>query len=762
MRALDLVTGSDRSADVLEGHACRLEGERGSLASFVVKGGSPGATYAISVLADLTTGDRLEERLELAVDPSPFAKMDPLKIVQQPRTPETGDREMCGRFTYPGAGVPNSQRRLNATGRGKGDRRRIAVKALDLDDDAPPVWPHEVDEAGAEKKSLPVSKIVMTRGHLIRGRIARAEDVVRDGLRNEKRDDQDDLKPILVVPHPDGSDRYAVVRGRGEHRVAAAHLANPKGDVPVVVGKCATCAAKQLDSTPGHGAEWRPPGGVDDDKARADREKKRQREMDRLARLIGQGLKAAQKPSRRGSRILPKIRQSARRAGGGTPEMQTKIREIHDSFAATGESYGTTRTTRMKKMDHGNRYRDLGSDAKREAGKGKNPPSWAVDEATWEKATAAASKTYDENDTAFWPALVLIYENMGGKINGKTKKSDDDGGEGDAVKIEKREMGLSTSELRSKLSEAVRAKVGAGAYIVEIYPDTQYVVAEKRAGYDGIPLDSSNKLCRIEYEIGDDDEVTLGDPENVELDYVPMEKGDGDDDVKTATRIVEKAYVAVADPRLDGDMTHAIRGLEPGEALALQKALVGSVMSRSRISQDETDLFFEASSEDARGKSILVKTSMTVEEEVPAEDEGDAQVGDVPILKSGGEFLSGTDALAKAAKKGLLTAIVYSPSDPERPEPDLQGEWATAEDIEEAAHNYLAKTGGRIKIQHGKSAPNERVVESWIQPNDWQVGKKLVKAGTWLMTIKLSEETKKAFEAGKLRGLSMGGTATRV
>ena len=38
-----------------------------------------------------------------------------------------------------------------------------------------------------------------------------------------------------------------------------------------------------------------------------------------------------------------------------------------------------------------------------------------VDEAKWNKAKEAASKSYKESDKAYWPTVETIYENMGGK-----------------------------------------------------------------------------------------------------------------------------------------------------------------------------------------------------------------------------------------------------------------------------------------------------------------------------------------------------------
>lgn len=50
---------------------------------------------------------------------------------------------------------------------------------------------------------------------------------------------------------------------------------------------------------------------------------------------------------------------------------------------------------------------------------GENPAAWVGDEDVWEKAKAAADKTYDREDEAYWPSVVTIYRNMGGTVVGK-------------------------------------------------------------------------------------------------------------------------------------------------------------------------------------------------------------------------------------------------------------------------------------------------------------------------------------------------------
>lgn len=51
-------------------------------------------------------------------------------------------------------------------------------------------------------------------------------------------------------------------------------------------------------------------------------------------------------------------------------------------------------------------------------------PSWVRDEATWEKAKAAARKQYpDAEDDKFYAIVTSIYKKMGGKIGGSMSKA---------------------------------------------------------------------------------------------------------------------------------------------------------------------------------------------------------------------------------------------------------------------------------------------------------------------------------------------------
>lgn len=116
----------------------------------------------------------------------------------------------------------------------------------------------------------------------------------------------------------------------------------------------------------------------------------------------------------------------------------------------------------------------------------------------------------------------------------------------------------------------------------------------------------------------------------------------------------------------------------------------------------------------------------------------------VPILKTEEE-------------KQLVTGVVYEP-DVE----DSHGDIMTAEEIEKAAYTFM-ENYQHIDKQHDEIAGKGTVVENWIAKSDMTVGEQEVKAGTWLMTVRIDDaETWEEIKKGEVTGFSMGGFGERV
>lgn len=116
---------------------------------------------------------------------------------------------------------------------------------------------------------------------------------------------------------------------------------------------------------------------------------------------------------------------------------------------------------------------------------------------------------------------------------------------------------------------------------------------------------------------------------------------------------------------------------------------------------------------------------------------------EIPIHKMDGE-------------KRLVGGVVYEPDTV-----DAQGDSASEEEIQKAAHNFMidSKTVG---IMHKEDAgPRAKIVESYITPNRMQVGSQFVKRGTWIMVVKILDDGLwDLVKNDKITGFSMGGRAS--
>jgi hypothetical protein len=96
---------------------------------------------------------------------------------------------------------------------------------------------------------------------------------------------------------------------------------------------------------------------------------------------------------------------------------------------------------------------------------------------------------------------------------------------------------------------------------------------------------------------------------------------------------------------------------------------------------------------------------------------------------------------------------------------DLQGDFEFIEDIEKTAHKFMMEARN-IGEMHRKFGGIADPVESWILRDDWRVqnsaGFKVYPKGTWMMTVKISnEDVWKRVVNGELTGFSIGFHGTR-
>lgn len=107
----------------------------------------------------------------------------------------------------------------------------------------------------------------------------------------------------------------------------------------------------------------------------------------------------------------------------------------------------------------------------------------------------------------------------------------------------------------------------------------------------------------------------------------------------------------------------------------------------------------------------------------------------------------------KEDAKQLVYGVVYEPN-----VPDAHNDMMEAEEIEKAAHRFLTDYRN-IDKQHDFQSGYGEVVESYIAPQDFEVGGEVIKKGSWVLVTKADDETWEAIKKGEITGYSMAGMA---
>ena len=127
-------------------------------------------------------------------------------------------------------------------------------------------------------------------------------------------------------------------------------------------------------------------------------------------------------------------------------------------------------------------------------------------------------------------------------------------------------------------------------------------------------------------------------------------------------------------------------------------------------------------------------------------------------------FARGVDKMIEGAKiykaegdERYVLGVVLEPD-----EVDSQQDTIAAEDIRRAAHGFM-QDYGNIGLQHQTFVNGKiKILESYIAPASFNVGGQHVKAGTWLLALRvLDDSIWDAIKDGRLTGLSIGGTGIR-
>ena len=104
-----------------------------------------------------------------------------------------------------------------------------------------------------------------------------------------------------------------------------------------------------------------------------------------------------------------------------------------------------------------------------------------------------------------------------------------------------------------------------------------------------------------------------------------------------------------------------------------------------------------------------------------------------------------------------VTGVVLQPE-----EVDAHGDIMSADVIKKAAHTFLAKFNRATKLglMHKDFTKNFELLESYLAPQNITIADKVVKEGSWIITVKVKDATIwKQVKEGKLTGFSIGGKA---
>jgi len=117
------------------------------------------------------------------------------------------------------------------------------------------------------------------------------------------------------------------------------------------------------------------------------------------------------------------------------------------------------------------------------------------------------------------------------------------------------------------------------------------------------------------------------------------------------------------------------------------------------------------------------------------------------------KFTKSINFLEKREEKQIVVGVVYEPD-----VRDAQGDWASAEDIENACHKFMMHYQN-VSIQH-KYLVNDKVkiVENYIAPSDFILNGERIRKVFWIIVCKfLDPKIWQSIKSGELNGFSLGG-----
>ena len=116
-----------------------------------------------------------------------------------------------------------------------------------------------------------------------------------------------------------------------------------------------------------------------------------------------------------------------------------------------------------------------------------------------------------------------------------------------------------------------------------------------------------------------------------------------------------------------------------------------------------------------------------------------------------------TEILKANADEQTVTGVVLEPETT-----DAQGDIYDQQVIRSAAHDFCSNhnVNSKLGFMHKDFKRDFELYESWITPQEVTVSDKVVKAGSWVITVKVNDPSVwKMVKEGKIKGFSIGGKA---
>lgn len=123
------------------------------------------------------------------------------------------------------------------------------------------------------------------------------------------------------------------------------------------------------------------------------------------------------------------------------------------------------------------------------------------------------------------------------------------------------------------------------------------------------------------------------------------------------------------------------------------------------------------------------------------------------------ERIAKRGVILKTHDPGFVLSPILVPD-----EPDLEGDVISPEEIESAAHEYMASSQN-VGVMHQRIVRSQdaQLVESYIARGDHKIAGHNIKKGTWMGGFRIvNEKIKQAIKDGKLTGVSIGGIGLRT